>query len=798
MENNNKVEIFIIDEEEDIKYSLIVEKNILYKNLKEKIILNFNKTDNIYIIFNGEIPKDEDLLIFKEGDIVFLYEKIEELKIGKKKRREESYEGLESLEINKIDERKDKKRKVKEIDAGISEDFCIKGEKYLKLEKGGKKKKKLINIHFFENEEKLENKVENEENKYLGVLRSKKDINIKLVPLSGILNLCLVKVISINLDDSEIKKIKSTEVLNIILSLKNDIEFKDNLLEDIKGVLKEKSGNNILAYSEYVNKIMTIMKIKTLLYLLTKEKQEKIKLYWNKLSKYEDINKFFEKEFLSALKNSYFDYSLISISIKDKENLMNYIENKNKCLNCEKMFLYHGTQIDPISKIITSGFLYSRKPFYGLGIYFSDMIDYIEFYCGGETYEDRRDNFGKTLSVGETFSFVASEVYYDRNKKKYIYDFNYYIDELDHFPNYEEIKKEYPDKMVEKNGIHFIRVEPENGRVISKQDIIIEEKKGKFIGREYVITEMDQIFPLFGVTLKRNEYFVIWRDPHFGDKNEYTYYLEERRNYLNQIGKMNAYFEPCTEKALEIIKRKKYNKIIIISSIGLDLSGKKFIEVARKILGFDVMVLFFSESEKHLEWIQNFPNALYTNDDKFYKKYITNYNEYGLKNLKKEIEDEYKVKLPKFSNDFLKFPKFVDKAYYSDLIFQEINDNFRKVIIKNKKNDKVLCVEKSKPNIKISFQSCNGKSSDLFLWDVTIIDNEITFYSNGIYLGVSTFNKKAFAEKYMKIWKFEIIGKKYKFFFENKKNVLTVEGNRAKVKEFEKEDNQTFELLDSY
>ena len=154
--------------------------------------------------------------------------------------------------------------------------------------------------------------------------------------------------------------------------------------------------------------------------------------------------------------------------------------------------------------------------------------------------------------------------------------------------------------------------------------------------------------------------------------------------------------------------------------------------------------------------------------------------------------------MPKFSNDFLKFPKFVDKAYYSDLIFQEINDNFRKVIIKNKKNDKVLCVEKSKPNIKISFQSCIGKSSDLFLWDVTIIDNEITFYSNGIYLGVSTFTKNAFAEKYMKIWKFEIIGKKYKFFFENKKNVLTVEGNRAKVKEFENEDNQTFELLDSY
>ena len=45
---------------------------------------------------------------------------------------------------------------------------------------------------------------------------------------------------------------------------------------------------------------------------------------------------------------------------------------------------------------------------------------------------------------------------------------------------------------------------------------------------------------------------------------------------------MNAYLEDSLEKALEIIKRKKYNKIILISNIGLDKAGKKFVEVARK------------------------------------------------------------------------------------------------------------------------------------------------------------------------------------------------------------------------
>ena len=81
---------------------------------------------------------------------------------------------------------------------------------------------------------------------------------------------------------------------------------------------------------------------------------------------------------------------------------------------------------------------------------------------------------------------------------------------------------------------------------------------------------------------------------------------------------MNAYFTVRIEKGLEIIKRKKYNKIILISSIGEDLSGKRFVEVARKILGFDVLVLFFFANGSDFSWIQNFPNCLYTNKADFY------------------------------------------------------------------------------------------------------------------------------------------------------------------------------------
>ena len=50
-------------------------------------------------------------------------------------------------------------------------------------------------------------------------------------------------------------------------------------------------------------------------------------------------------------------------------------------------------------------------------------------------------------------------------------------------------------------------------------------------------------------------------------------------------------FYPCeaSEEVIKLIKRKKYNKIILISNVGKNLSGKKFVEDARKIIGSNII-----------------------------------------------------------------------------------------------------------------------------------------------------------------------------------------------------------------
>ena len=596
------------------------------------------------------------------------------------------------------------------------------------------------------------------------------------IPLNGILRLILIKHIASNVDANQIE---SDEIKKIILELQKDIKMKDNPQEDIKTNLEQNDGNNILAYSNYVCSIINDNIIYDLLNQVSSKKKNDILKYWSVLSKYEPFNKLFEVELFKAIERSYFDYSLIGLSLYQQTNRKKFIETMEKCPNLVVRYLFHGTQLDPISKIITNGFLYTRKAFYGMGIYFSDMLDYVSFYSGGKNYDSRRDNFGSILEVNDTFSCVSAEVYYNKNKKREIYDYSLFVDELDHFPTYQELKRDYPNQMVENQGIHFARVEPNQGQIRKKEEIEDDIKEGRFIGTEYVITEMDQILPLYGLKFKRNEYFVIWRDNHFKGDNDYSDYLKERKLFIYEIAKMNAYFESSLEKALEIIKRKKSNKIILISNIGLDKAGKKFVEVARKILGFNVMVLFFSANPDHFSWLQEFPNALYTSNEDFYQKYILNYNEKGLLDLKKEVEECYDINL-KFEDNFLKFPKFVNFAEYNEIKFNEKSPNFKKVTIKNSKTKSILCMD---DNRKPCFKSNSDLDVKKYIWYVTLMNGEITLYSNDSYLGGNVDSKKATGEEFMQRFKYEEIKNnkytEYLIYYNDKNNVLTVSGNQA-------------------
>ena len=144
----------------------------------------------------------------------------------------------------------------------------------------------------------------------------------------------------------------------------------------------------------------------------------------------------------------------------------------------------------------------------------------------------------------------------------------------------------------------------------------------------------------------------------------------------------------------------------------------------------------------------------------------------------------------------MKFPKFIDgNELFENIIFEEPSPNFKKVIIINSESDKVFCMDdKQNP----SFNSSSQLNVNLYEWYVTMIGNEITFYSNGSYLGADESKGKAKGEPFMKRYNYEKIDNmEYIFYYENKNNILTIKGNNAILqKENYNRTNQKFKLLE--
>ena len=257
----------------------------------------------------------------------------------------------------------------------------------------------------------------------------------------------------------------------------------------------------------------------------------------------------------------------------------------------------------------------------------------------------------KIPKIGDTFTAITSMVYY--NKEGFL-----------------QVKNYHDRVQPGKNEVNF-------AYAASTSETILNPDPKKFYGTEYVIWDLDQICPFISVKFKRAEFCVIWRDDNFSEGAVYNdkfdaifkQFLKERLKYIKQSAKYNVY--PCitTEEALKLVNRKKYNKIILISNVRPDYEGRKFIDQARQIIGSNVIALFLCYAGAHLKWIKDYKNGLYANEKVFYEEYLDNFgSESKMRELISKMENHYNVKF-NIDNDFLKFPHFRQKGFYSDLTF---------------------------------------------------------------------------------------------------------------------------------
>ena len=437
-------------------------------------------------------------------------------------------------------------------------------------------------------------------------------------------------------------------------------DSKDTLCSIIKEQYK-KENNEIDIFE--VSKNITPEDIKKFFNILFKETKNQQDLLYDIIlnNNFQEYLQFFEEEFEKAKQNSIFEYNtkFIAYIYRDDEK---YRSKKLRCNNLEKKIVFHGTKSWCISRILAGKFKRANCHIFGEGVYFTDLLDYAWYYAS-ESDTDQRANFERIPKIKESFSFIASEVYYDRTKLEQVYD----------------TKK--CNESVPINGIRHVLVNYESAAIPQYQ---LKSFKG-FIGTEYLITEEDQILPLLNVTVERAEYLIVWRDNNFQPSNPNNYSdFEEMLDFNLRIKKFSAfnlktkiYFFNESNEALNFIKRKKYNKIILISNGGND--GIGFINNARKIIGSNTISLITCYNvENYMDVVQYNENILI--NSKYYEcikeflKCSTNENINDLKKLQKDIETNLKEIDESFSfkpinNQIFNFPNFKDGGYFSEVLF---------------------------------------------------------------------------------------------------------------------------------
>ena len=466
--------------------------------------------------------------------------------------------------------------------------------------------------------------------------------------LDFISKVCYLKEISSRLTEEQIKNFPADIAIMLTLLKKGVVQKVENLDNDSKELLEKIRQTNILNLAHFIEHRIDSTEIDKMLNLLDKEDLIEVNNYKRKLKRITKNIIMFDKDFAMARRKSVFEYSLVSLEIADRNDIDDY---ENACNNCpfkNERILYYGIQEKNIPDILGANFNFYPKNIFGKGVYLSNSLDLSYIWS-----KESLDNHLSLPKVKENFSLVISSVFYNNKTRKRVMDNKY---------------------SPQKNEANIAMVD---GRLNPTQT-----NKSKYYSREYIIGNTCQIFPFMNIKIKREEYCVIWRDNNLSSKpvykpnidKKFKSFLKDRLEYISQYAKFNIY--PCitTEEALSLVRKKKFNKIILMSNAGKDLEGKAFVEEARKIIGNDVITLFLAYMEKHLKWITECNNALFSNIDKFHEQYLecfTDDTERTKKNilaLKSSIEDHYKVKF-KFDDKFLDFPNFKEDGEFGDLNF---------------------------------------------------------------------------------------------------------------------------------
>jgi len=463
----------------------------------------------------------------------------------------------------------------------------------------------------------------------------------------------------------------SKETINNIIMYKKEKGF-ENI--DMKKLFDIQIDDQLNIYE--ISNNINIEEVKRFYNEISADAEEQERNQFKILNRLDEIYKVVNEEIEKALKNSYFEfkriYFIINIDEQRIEEYKNRINDlKSNGCNIETNILYHGTTMKNAINIVSNNFDLNRSHngAIGKGIYLTDSLDYAGIYSRGNYFIPR---------IGDQITFIVSQVYYDSTQK-----ITYFKNERDVEVTDNGVKCCY--------GYYNLKI----GK-LSKNDFNTTNRP---VGKEFLIPNENQVLPLYSIIAKRIEYLVIWRDYNFNPNNPNNYskkIFEEMLNFHKEIKRIisidlssKIYYVKTTEEALELIERKKYSKIIIITNASNN--AESFIKKAREIIGSDTIVVVSSYYIPfHISWIKQMNNTLLLNGIYFHSKFFQtimrnqeNQRE-ELRRLRIEVINYYSSRyqgyeLREFNENILNFRNFRNDGNYADLTFNRVSDDRNKL-----------------------------------------------------------------------------------------------------------------------
>ena len=352
-------------------------------------------------------------------------------------------------------------------------------------------------------------------------------------------NLKPMAVIFLNQD-----KIQNEEVIKNFLNEQMTVKYDFSRFCTFEGELNEMNLEDNLN-EDKINDIFNNI------HNIARNEEEKLLNEIKNVEDTEKINQKFTSFLEKAFKESIFEFKIIGLVVVNKDDQRKiYEKEKNQCPNCETKILFHATEIQFSSNILTSNFKIGKDNRFGSGIYFSDQ--FVKYYYKREV------NFATIPKLNDSFNIIVSEIYYDKTKLKQIYDDHLHL-VLNNTPTDEELKTKYKKYLVKKNGINYVEVDGGSGNVINENNEVYDEgehkfikiSKDRFIGREYCITCKEQIYPLYGLNFQRVDYCVVWRDSNFENSFLWKEPLRKNKELIKEMTGYNLYTECNIKEALK-------------------------------------------------------------------------------------------------------------------------------------------------------------------------------------------------------------------------------------------------------